>query len=208
MKQRVSDQNITSFYEEISQYHSFRDINYFQSNQQISLNADHFTDPALYHLINAHINILKAMSIEELLSYRMQTYQASSIETIPLLQRLALNSITLEQLGSITNIANTKQALLNLIDFAIYSTAHHDASHDTFNKVREYIFTLEDYCLQVEHTKLLREECHKGHPDSPDTLQLELEEDLQKMTQYLQQILEINDLLFQTLSSPELRSPA
>lgn len=196
MKQSVSDQNLISFYQKISQYDSFKEIECFKSKKDFSLSAELFPDVALYHFIKGNIESLKAVGIEDLLQYRMHVYQYKSIETIPILKILALNFEIIENLGSIPKV---QQALLNFIDYAIYSIAVHDASHEAINEIREYIFMLEDYCLQIEHTKELREQCQTGNESAPDALQIKLEEDLQKMTRYLQQIQAINDFLVQEM---------
>ncbi|HIW06936.1 MAG TPA: hypothetical protein H9889_06385 [Candidatus Ignatzschineria merdigallinarum] len=196
MKQRISDQNLISFYQNISQYQSFKEIACFQSKNGFALNSELIPDKALYSFIKNNIQSLKEVGIEGLLQYRMHVYQYKSIETIPILKRLDLSFEVIENLGSIERV---QQALLNLIDYAIYSIAIHDASHEAINEIREYIFTLEDYCLQIEHTKDLRERCQSGNETSPDTLQIKLEEDLQKMSKYLKQIQAINDFLLQAM---------
>lgn len=196
MKQRISDQNLISFYQKISQYSSFKEIECFQSKNGFSLNSELFADKELYHFIKSNIQSLKEVGIEGLLQYRMHVYQYKSIETIPILKKLELSFEVIENLGS---IARVQQALLNLIDYAIYSIAVHDASHEAINEIREYIFTLEDYCLQIEHTKDLRERCQTENITAPDALQIKLDEDLQKMSKYLQQIQEINDFLLQSM---------
>ena len=120
----------------------------------------------------------------------MSVYQQNALETIPILTSLNLSLETLEQLDSVKKI---KQALLNLIDYTIFTIALNDKSHASVNEIREYIFTLEDYCLQIEHTKELRERCKTE--SSPDILQIKLEEDLQNMRCYLKNIEDIYEIL-------------
>ncbi len=196
MKQRVSDQSLISFYQKISQYTSFKEIKCFKSQKGLSLNAELFPDKDLYDFIDSNIHNLKSVGVEGLLQYRMHIYQYKSIETIPILKKLELNFEIIENLGS---IAKVQQAVINLIDYAIYSIATHDTSHEAINQIREYIFTLEDYCLQIEHTKELREQCQAGSESTPDALQVKLEEDLQKMQCYLKQIQAINDYILQAM---------
>lgn len=196
MKQRISDQNLISFYQKISQYNSFKEIECFRSKNGFSLNPELFPDKELYNFIKTNIQSLKEVGIEGLLQYRMHVYQYKSIETIPILKKLELSFEVIENLGS---IARVQKALLNLIDYAIYGIAVHDASHEAINEIREYIFTLEDYCLQIEHTKDLRERCQTENITTPDALQVKLDEDLQKMTKYLKQIQEINEFLLQSM---------
>lgn len=196
MKQRISDQNLISFYKKISQYDSFREIECFQTKNGFSLNSELFPDKALYNLIKKNIENLKAVGIEGLLQYRMHVYQYKSIETIPVLKILELSFDVIESLETVPRV---QQALLNLIDYAIYSIAIHDASHEAINEIREYIFTLEDYCLQIEHTKELRERCQTESETTPDALQIKLDEDLQKMSRYLKQIETINEYLLQAM---------
>lgn len=196
MKQRINDQDLIAFYQKISQFDSFKKIECFKAKSGFSLNAELFPNKALYNFIKGNIDSLKAVGIEALLQYRMHVYQYKSIETIPVLKILELNFEVIENLGTVPRV---QQALLNLIDYAIYSIAIHDASHEAINEIREYIFTLEDYCLQIEHTKELRERCQTENETTPDTLQIKLEEDLQKMSRYLKQIQEINDFLLQAM---------
>lgn len=196
MKQRISDQDLISFYQKISQYDSFKEIECFKSKNGFALNSELFPDKDLYNFIKKNIQNLKEMGIEGLLQYRMHVYQYKSIETIPILKKLELNFEVLENIGSVSKM---QQALLNLIDYAIYSIAIHDASHEAINEIREYIFTLEDYCLQIEHTKDLRERCQTENATTPDALQIKLDEDLQKMSRYLKQIQEINHFLLKAM---------
>lgn len=196
MKQRINDQDLIAFYQKISQFDSFKEIECFKAKNGFALNAELFPNKALYDVIKKNIDSLKSVGIEALLQYRMHVYQYKSIETIPVLKILELNFEVIENLGSVPRV---QQALLNLIDYAIYSIAIHDVSHEAINEIREYIFTLEDYCLQIEHTKELRERCQTENETTPDALQIKLEEDLQKMTRYLKQIQAINEFLLQAM---------
>lgn len=190
MKQNTQNNEQIQFYQKLSLCYSFKDMKLSQTAKEITLKSRKFTDPELIDSIQAGIHNLQALGVEELLQYRMSVYQQKAIETIPIIKNLNLSLETLEHLDSVTKI---KQALLNLIDYTIYTIAVNDKSHASINDIREYIFTLEDYCLQIEHTKDLRERCQTEN--SSDILQVKLEEDLQKISCYLKHIEDIYEIL-------------
>lgn len=190
MKTDKQNNELIQFYQKLSLCYSFKDIQLSHTPKEISLKSHQFTDSELFDNIQTGINNLQALGIQELLQYRMSVYQQNALETIPILTSLNLSLETLEQLDSVKKI---KQALLNLIDYTIFTIALNDKSHASVNEIREYIFTLEDYCLQIEHTKELRERCKTE--SSPDILQIKLEEDLQNMRCYLKNIEDIYEIL-------------
>ncbi|MHC5225744.1 hypothetical protein [Ignatzschineria sp. LJL83] len=190
MKKNTYDNELINFYQKLSLCYSFKEINLSHTPKEISLKSRKFTDSELFDNIQTGINNLQSLGIEKLLQYRMNVYQQNTLETIPILKSLNLSLETLEHLDSVTKI---KQALLNLIDYTIFTIAVNDKSHTSINEIREYIFTLEDYCLQIEHTKDLRERCQTE--STSDILQVKLEEDLQKMSCYLKHIEDIYEIL-------------
>ncbi len=186
--QTLSDQQTVSLYQEISRYPSFKEM--------IAVRSNDLDPPALSPSIAQILQKLQAIEINELIDHRMSVYHLKPIESIPILKILELNFEIIEQLGSLEVL---QQALLNLIDGAIYQAAHNDHSHETLNAIREHIFTIEDYCLQIEHTIDLRLQCQsEGHEDE---LQIKLEEDQQKMQTYLKQIEKIAKLVIKELKA-------
>ncbi|GGZ93612.1 hypothetical protein DC083_07620 [Ignatzschineria ureiclastica] len=188
MTQTLSDQDTVSLYQEISHFPSFKEMVAAQSS---ALDA-----PILARYIADTLQTLQTIDIEELIEHRMSVYHLKPIESISILKILTLNLDIIENLGSLGVL---QQALLNLIDGAIYQAAHQDPSHNALNLIREHIFTIEDYCLQIEHTIDLRAQCQsEGHEDE---LQIRLLEDQQKMQTYLKQIEKIAKLVIKELKT-------
>ena len=194
MKQGVSDKDLISFYQEISNYTSVKEIKNFHEKGHKGINPKITANTALYTFIENMVLSLKEEGVEALLQHRMNVYHLKPIESIPILKRLEINFEVIEQVGSLEKL---QKSLLNLIDFSLYSLALHDSSHDTINVIREYLFMLEDYCLQVEHTINLREQCQ--NESASDELQKKLSEDLQLMQAYFNQIEEIYQLLLKQM---------
>lgn len=194
MKQGVSDKDLISFYEAISNYTSVKEIKNFHSKDHKGINPKITSNKALYTFIEKTVLSLKEEGVDALLQHRMNVYHLKPIESIPILKRLEINFEVIEQMASLEKL---QKSLLNLIDFSLYSLALNDASHETINIIREYLFTLEDYCLQVEHTIDLREQCQ--NESASDDLQKKLAEDLESMQAYLNQIEQIYQLLLKQL---------
>lgn len=193
MIQTLSDQEAISLYQEISRFPSFKEMVVVQSSASDA--------PLLSRYITDTLQTLQAIDIDELIDHRMSVYHLKPIESISILKILALNFEIIENLGSLETL---QQALLNLIDGAIYQAARQDDSHNTLNLIREHIFTIEDYCLQIEHTIDLRAQCQsEGHKDE---LQIKLEEDQQKMQTYLKQIEKITKAVIKELKTSAKKS--
>lgn len=188
------DQSIVQFYKEISTSPSFQRVNYFSNAGTIGLNQTSFDNIELYQRIAQIINNLKELGIDHLLQYRMHIYHQKVIETIPILKSLDLNLDLIEKIGSITSI---QRSVIHLIDLAIYQIAIEDQTHEALNILRETLFTLEDYCLQIEHTINLRKECQATEID--DDLQVKLSEDEKQMQTYYKQLKSITDLVIKNL---------
>lgn len=186
--------NIIQFYQEISLNHSFQEVNSFQNLGKIEINPNSFGSEDLYNKVMSIINNLKKLGINALLKYRMYTYQQKLLEVIPILKCLNLDLDHIHEIGSMKVI---QQAILNLIDMAIYSLMLEDKSHNTINMVRESLFTLEDYCLQIEHTINLRSQCQSK--DYNDDLQQKLIEDKSQMQKYYNQLKKITDLVLKNM---------
>ena len=188
------DQSIVQFYKEISTSPSFQRVNYFSNAGAIGLNPTSFDNIELYQRIAQIIHNLKELGIDHLLQYRMHIYHQKVIETIPILKSLDLNLDLIEKIGSITSI---QRSVIHLIDLAIYQIAIEDQTHEALNILRETLFTLEDYCLQIEHTINLRKECQATEID--DDLQVRLSEDEKQMQTYYKQLKSITDLVIKNL---------
>lgn len=186
--------NIIQFYQEISLNNSFQKVNSFQNLGKIEINPNSFGSEDLYNKVMSIINNLKKLGINALLKYRMYTYQQKLLEVIPILKCLNLDLDHIHEIGSMKVI---QQAILNLIDMAIYSLMLEDKSHNTINMVRESLFTLEDYCLQIEHTINLRSQCQSK--DYNDDLQQKLIEDKSQMQKYYNQLKKITDLVLKNM---------
>ena len=196
MELQTLNNSICDFYREIGLLNDFQKISYFQNSGTVALNAATFDDPVIYENIKEMINNLQAFKIDALLEYRMHVYHQKAMEVIPVLRRLNMNFDLIEQIGNITIL---QQAMLNLIDLAIYNLAIADKSHEVLNTLRETIFTLEDYCLQIEHTIHLREQ-HQVE-GMTDELQLKLIEDEKQMHTYYEQIKKIIDLVIKHMKN-------
>ena len=188
--------HICDFYREISLFDSFEKIHYFQDTEMITLNAALFESPEIYDNIKDILDNLQSFGIDSLLEYRMHVYHQKAMEVIPVLKRLNLNFDLIEQIG---NLNTLQQSMLNLIDLAIYNLAVSDQSHEVLNTLRETAFTLEDYCMQIEHTIHLREQ-HQVN-DTIDELQQKLIEDECQMHTYYEQIKKITDLVIQHMKN-------
>lgn len=186
--------NIIQFYQEISLNNSFQEVNSFQNLGKIEINPNSFDSTDLYNKVMSIINNLKKLGINALLKYRMYTYQQKLLEVIPILKCLNLDLDHIHEIGSMKVI---QQAILNLIDMAIYSLMLEDKSHNTINMVRESLFTLEDYYLQIEHTINLRSQCQSK--DYNDDLQQKLIEDKSQMKKYYNQLKKITDLVLKNM---------
>lgn len=186
--------NIIQFYQEISLNNSFQKVNSFQNLGKIEINPNSFDSLDLYNEVMKIMNELKNLEIDALLKYRMYTYQQKLLEVIPILKCLNLELDHINEIGSMKVI---QQAILNLIDMAIYSLMLEDKSHNTINMVRESLFTLEDYCLQIEHTINLRSQCQSK--DYNDDLQQKLIEDKSQMKKYYNQLKKITDLVLKNM---------
>lgn len=187
---------ICDFYREISLFDSFEKIHYFRDTELIMLNATVFESPEIYDNIKDILNNLQAFGIDSLLEYRMHVYHQKAMEVIPVLKRLNLNFDLIEQIG---NLKTLQQSMLNLIDLAIYNLAITDNNHEVLNTLRETTFTLEDYCMQIEHTIHLREQ-HQVN-GKIDELQQKLIEDEKQMHTYYEQIKKITDLVIQHMKN-------
>ncbi len=196
MELQALNNSICDFYREIGLLDNFQNIHYFQDAGKISLNVAAFTDPLIYRYIKEMIHNLEAFEIDALLEYRMHVYHQKAMEVIPVLKRLDLNFDLIEQIGDINRL---QSAMLNLIDLAIYNLAINDKSHEVLNVLRETSFTLEDYCLQIEHTINLRQQ-HQIE-GAADELQLKLIEDEKQMHTYYEQIKKITDLVIQRMKN-------
>ncbi len=185
MVQKLSDQEAVLIYQEISQFPSFQEM--------VAVNADPKNQALLAQYITSSLTKLQTIGIEELIQHRISVYHLKPIESIPVLKILEFNFEIIESLGSLELL---QKALLNIIDGAIYQAALEDSTHNNLNLIREHIFTIEDYCLQIEHTIDLRRQCQH---EIQDELQIKLIEDHQKMQKYLKQLESITQAVIEEL---------
>lgn len=197
MELKVDNQTVFHLYQEIGQHRSFSDVTLFRESGNIALNSDKIATFLPIQKITDLCKALQDLGVEALLNYRLYLYRKEYGEARPLLKvaQVQYDASDKEKESQTSEIIS--RALQHLIDFNLYQMILDDSSHATFNILRETLFTIEDYCLQIEHTISLRAPAHKSAKE--DELQLKLIEDEKMMRRYYDELHLITELAIKEL---------
>lgn len=200
MELKVDHQTVFHLYQEIGKSSSFSKVALFNCAGDIELNDDKVEKFLPKAEITALFERLQNLGVEALLNYRLYLYRKQYGEAVPLLkvadvQYQATHNDNEESAES----EIISRALQHIIDFNLYQMILDDSSHATFNILRETLFTIEDYCLQIEHTISLRTTSSSKNGSKKDELQLKLIEDEKMMRRYYDELNLITDLAIKEL---------
>lgn len=198
MELKVDNQRVFHLYQEIGKSRSFSEVALFKKTGNIELNNDEIVAFLPEIKVVDLCEKLQNLGVEALLNYRLYLYRKQYGEAIPLLKVVNVQYDATDIIGGESEKSKIiSRALQHLIDFNLYQMILEDPSHATFNILRETLFTIEDYCLQIEHTISLRTPCRSDSKE--DELQLKLIEDEKMMRRYYDELHLITELAIKEL---------
>lgn len=197
MELKVDDQTVFHLYQEIGKSSAFSEVALFKEAGKIKLNNDKIAAFLPAKEIDDLCKKLQNLGVEALLNYRLYLYRKEYGEAKPFLKIVDVEYDLENDSEESQKSEIISRALQHLIDFNLYQMILDDPSHATFNILRETLFTIEDYCLQIEHTISLRAPAHKSAKE--DELQLKLIEDEKMMRRYYDELHLITELAIKEL---------